>query len=116
MRDQLTDVLRSTLVDLGVPAPDEIHLERPARREHGDFSSNVALTTAKSAGRNPRELAGDIVTRLMADLLIEKLGGQSFSWGGGALMDEGEMRSRYVVALRAADEHDIAPLLMFARS
>ena len=55
-------------------------------------------------------------TRLMADLFIEKLGGQSFSWGGGALMDEGEMRSRYVVALRAADEHDIAPLLMFARS
>ena len=68
MRDQLTDVLRSTLVDLGVPAPDEIHLERPARREHGDFSSNVALTTAKSAGRNPRELAGDIVARLAADL------------------------------------------------
>ena len=63
MRDQLTDVLRSTLVDLGVPAPDEIHLERPARREHGDFSSNVALTTAKSAGRNPRDLAGDIVAR-----------------------------------------------------
>ena len=31
-------------------------LERPARREHGDWSSNVAMATAKAAGRNPREL------------------------------------------------------------
>ena len=37
-----------------------IHLERPARREHGDWSSNVAMATAKAAGRNPRELAGEL--------------------------------------------------------
>lgn len=54
--------------------------------------------------------------RLMADLLIERLGSEPFSWGGGGLADTGELRTRYVEALRAADNHDIGPLLAFARS
>ncbi len=41
-------------------------MERPARREHGDWSSNVALVTAKAAGRNPRELAGQLAEILNA--------------------------------------------------
>ena len=54
--------------------------------------------------------------RLMADLLIERLGGKSFSWGGGSLADVGQLRAAYVNALRIADDHDIRPLLAFARS
>ena len=54
--------------------------------------------------------------RLMADLLSERLGGKPFSWGGGALVSVGELRSRYIAALRVADGHDIKPLLAFARS
>lgn len=54
--------------------------------------------------------------RLMADLLIERLGGRSFTWGGGSLVDVGELRAAYIAALRAADDHDIGPLLTFARS
>jgi Fic-DOC domain mobile mystery protein B len=54
--------------------------------------------------------------RLAADLLIERLGGERFSWGGGSLGDVGELRARYVATLRAADNHDIAPLLEFART
>lgn len=54
--------------------------------------------------------------RLAADLLVERLGGEPFSWGGGSLADVGELRARYVAALRAADDHDIGPLLEFARS
>ncbi len=54
--------------------------------------------------------------RLAADLLIERLGGDPFTWGGDSLANVGELRGRYVAALRAADNHDIAPLLEFARS
>jgi Fic-DOC domain mobile mystery protein B len=54
--------------------------------------------------------------RLMADILVERLGRQPFSWGAGSLMEIGELRTRYISALRAADNHDIAPLLDFARS
>jgi Fic-DOC domain mobile mystery protein B len=54
--------------------------------------------------------------RLMADLLIERLGGKSFTWGGGSLKDVGTLRKTYVAALQAADGHDIGPLLRFVRS
>jgi Fic-DOC domain mobile mystery protein B len=54
--------------------------------------------------------------RLMADLLNERQGGQPFTWGGAALADAGTLRSRYIAALRAADNHDIEPLIAFARS
>jgi Fic-DOC domain mobile mystery protein B len=54
--------------------------------------------------------------RLMADLLVMKLGGERFSWGRANLQDAGEVRGRYIAALRAADNHDIGPLLAFARS
>ena len=54
--------------------------------------------------------------RLMADLLIKRLGGQPFSWGGGSLVDVGTLRAQYVAALQAADGHDMGPLVAFARS
>lgn len=66
IRDVLEQSLRDALSALGVEAPDSVHLERPARREHGDWSSNVALATAKAAGRNPREFAQQISDWLTA--------------------------------------------------
>ena len=67
IRDTLTAALRTALADVGIDAPSELHLERPSRREHGDWSSNVALATAKNNGRNPRELAAELVERLTAE-------------------------------------------------
>ena len=53
------------LVTEGVlPGPVDVVLERPKSREHGDYATNVALVAAKSAGRNPRDLAAEIVARL----------------------------------------------------
>lgn len=54
--------------------------------------------------------------RLAADLLLVKLGRPRFSWGQVNLVDATETRQRYVAALRAADHHDIGPLLEFVRS
>lgn len=54
--------------------------------------------------------------RLIADLLVMQLGGERFSWGSVNLQNAGEVRKRYIEALKAADNHDIGPLLAFARS
>ena len=54
--------------------------------------------------------------RLMADLLVMRLGGERFSWGSASLQVAGDLRRRYIASLQAADNHDIAPLLAFARS
>ena len=64
IRDSLASAIRTALGSLGVDAPSEISLERPRNAEHGDWSSNVALAVAKTAGRNPRELAGSLAELL----------------------------------------------------
>jgi hypothetical protein len=51
----------------------------------------------------------------MADLLAMQLGRERFSWGRESLRDAGAMRQRYIAVLQAADNHDIGPLLAFAR-
>jgi len=62
----LTDQLPSGLV-----LPEEIFLERPKNRDHGDYATSVALTLAKPAGMNPRLIADSIRTYLLNDLEIE---------------------------------------------
>ena len=52
--------------------PDDIQFERPRRREHGDWATNVALGLAKGGG-NPRDIATAIVENLPATELIEKV-------------------------------------------
>ena len=41
-----------------------VNLESPRNREFGDFATNAAMVMAKNAGKNPRELAGDIANQL----------------------------------------------------
>ncbi len=67
IRDDLASAVHDSLAALGVdPLPERVSLERPARPEHGDWSTNVALAVAKRAGRNPRELATQLVDHLRA--------------------------------------------------
>ena len=67
VRDHLRAALADALAAAGIePRPTEIALERPANPEHGDWSSNIALATAKQAGRNPRELGQQLVDHLQA--------------------------------------------------
>ena len=67
VRDILIESVRDALADLGVePPPSTVQLERPATPEHGDWSTNVALASAKAAGRNPRELGMALADALNA--------------------------------------------------
>jgi Fic-DOC domain mobile mystery protein B len=54
--------------------------------------------------------------RLIADIIAVKLGRPAFTWGSANLVKEGEARTTYLEAIRAADDGDIQPLLNFARS
>ena len=50
-----------------------IPLERPKNRDHGDYASSIALTLAKNAGRNPRDIATEIAGRLAHSKFISKV-------------------------------------------
>lgn len=55
-------------------------------------------------------------SRLVADVLVEALGGTRFAWGGRSLTDNGESRAAYISALHRADDGDPDPLIAFART
>jgi len=64
-RATLSAALKDALARLVPDAADvAIVVERPKQSDHGDYASNVALTAAKRAKRNPRELA----TAIAADV------------------------------------------------
>ncbi len=56
---------------LSLDGAPEVIFERPKRREHGDWATNVALAAAKGQG-NPRAIAEAIVERLPANDIIER--------------------------------------------
>ena len=50
----------------------ETTVERTRDASHGDFATNVAMRLAKSAGKNPRELAATLVDLLPASSAVDK--------------------------------------------
>ncbi|MDZ7645185.1 MAG: arginine--tRNA ligase [Woeseiaceae bacterium] len=48
-------------------------VERARDPRHGDFASNVAMRLARAAGRNPRELAAEIIARLPQSDLVDRV-------------------------------------------
>ena len=71
--NELSEALRAALaakiadgtlaLDLAA-LPEQILVERPRQREHGDWSTNIALQLAKKAGTQPRALADDLAVRV----------------------------------------------------
>lgn len=56
-------------------------------------------------------------SRLIADLIMEKLfGGSFFSWGGNDLVNQTDSRLNYIMAIKVADANKIEPLIEFAKS
>ena len=56
-------------------------------------------------------------SRLMADIIIEKIFKLPvFTWGAGSLVQNGDARSNYLKAVKAADAGNFELLMAFARS
>ena len=55
------------------------------------------------------------VSRLMADLVLEKLEGTKLYWGNTNLVNVSEVRSSYIAALRKADAGDYSDLMEFTQ-
>ncbi|HKA69135.1 MAG TPA: arginine--tRNA ligase, partial [Actinomycetes bacterium] len=58
---------------LAVAVPDEVTVERPKNREHGDYATNVALQLAGPAGKPPRQVAEIIAGYLRAHDAIRQV-------------------------------------------
>ena len=61
----IRDSASKHLADAPPLTEDDIALERPKNRDHGDWSTSIALKLAKVAGSNPRDLAATIAAELL---------------------------------------------------
>jgi len=52
---------------------DKIDIQNSTKKEFGDFQTNFAMITSKIIGKNPREIANEIIEKFEADDIIEKL-------------------------------------------
>ena len=67
-RPSIAEAVSRAVSSLGLALePAAVHLERPARRDHGDWSTNVALVNARALALPPRQIAEDLAERLRAD-------------------------------------------------
>jgi Fic-DOC domain mobile mystery protein B len=56
-------------------------------------------------------------SRLMADLIMEKIYGEPIlTWGRSNLVKSSDKRKAYIKAIKMADNHDLQPLISFAKS
>ncbi|MGY1489085.1 arginine--tRNA ligase [Methylobacillus pratensis] len=74
MKAHLTELLQfaanSLDADAGISA---IQLERPKNTQHGDFSTNLAMTLAKPLRQNPRAIAESLIKALPASEYVAKV-------------------------------------------
>ena len=65
VREELKKEIEKALMALGVGFPGlDTNLEQPADFKFGDYSTNVAMVTAKTAGLNPKDLAEKIAEQI----------------------------------------------------
>ena len=66
MKEVLSEHIREAIIKLKdkkgleISIPASVQLERPRRKEHGDFSTNIAIVMARHFNTSPRDLAGEI--------------------------------------------------------
>lgn len=66
MKEYLLQAVNEALQSLHYPATD-VTFDKPKLTAHGDLTTNIAMMLAKSAGKNPREIAKAIVDALHLD-------------------------------------------------
>ena len=62
----LSSAVERLAARIGEELGEGIELERPKDPAHGDFATNVALRSAKSVGRAPRDLAQEYADQISA--------------------------------------------------
>jgi arginyl-tRNA synthetase len=65
VRDSAVQILTARGITDAV-LPEQVTIERPRNREHGDYATNLALQVAKKAGLAPREFADALAEALSA--------------------------------------------------
>ncbi|MEA9985204.1 MULTISPECIES: arginine--tRNA ligase [Subtercola] len=69
----LFDIVTARLDGSASITAADVLLERPRNRDHGDWTSNIAMKLAKSLGTNPRAFAAELVPEISAIAGVSKV-------------------------------------------
>ena len=96
----------------------DLNADVAVQLQHGSYPLDeiAARYSHRLVAIHPFANGNGRLSRTIADLLLVQQGAQRFSWGATDLMAAGDVRERYIAALRAADGRDYGPLLAFVRS
>ena len=73
IKEHIKRELTRTIRGLRLKFNDNFSIELPKQAEHGDFSSNIALVSAKLNGMSPMEMAEQVLNRLKRTKYIDKI-------------------------------------------
>ena len=105
----IRQAVQKALAEMGVEDAD-VHLEQPKDPSHGDLTTTVALTLAKTLRRSPRAIAEELVALIVSkDLGIEESGIESASVAGPGFVNfklsSGQVASGLVEIIDADDQY-----------
>ena len=69
---KLTELIKSSLQKLNIEN-DNIIIEKPSKKENGDYSSNIALTLTKKLHKSPLEIANMIKDNIEYENIISEI-------------------------------------------
>ena len=74
MEQEIRKAIISSIQALGITESVDFVVEHPSDISHGDYATNVVMALSKKLGKNPRELAEEVVAELeKQDLDLEKI-------------------------------------------
>lgn len=72
IEDEIRTAIKNAAAEADLPvSSNDIKLEHPAVTEHGDFSTNLALTLAKKLRRPPMEIASSITKNISSPFIAK---------------------------------------------
>lgn len=72
IKSKLTELIKNSLQKLNIET-DNIIIEKPSKKENGDYSSNIALTLTKKLHKSPLEIANMIKENIEYENIISKI-------------------------------------------
>ena len=107
MEETLKTRIQQALAGLGIEtATEAILLEYPADMAHGDYSTNIAMVLAKKIGKNPKELAGEIVNAINLTPALSWLGEGGIQIAGPGFINFYMKRSFFADQLASATKEN----------
>ena len=69
IKKEIQEILKKTLIELQIDYEQEIEVSIPKDKNHGDYSTNIALSLAKSLKDNPINIANKIKNKIQSEII-----------------------------------------------